>query len=76
VYSVLVCGDRKLKTNGMQVCLIEPEELKQLLDLSAPSQQNVRIKFLPGRRLRVSSGRGAQLVVPRNRFEEWEVPGS
>jgi len=76
VYMALVCGDQKLKTSSMQVCLIDPDQLKQLVDLSAPSQQTVRIKFLPGKSLRVSSARVDEFIVARNRFEEWQVPGS
>lgn len=76
VYSAFVCGNQKLKTSSMQVCLIDPDQLKQLLDLSASSQQTMRIKFLPGKSLRVGSVRVDEIIVPRNRFEEWEVPGA
>jgi hypothetical protein len=35
------------------------------------------VKRLPGKSLRVSSVRlDDELVVPRNRLEEWAVPGS
>ena len=76
VYSALVCGDRTLKTDTMQVCLLDPDQLKQLIDLTVSSQQSVHIKFIPGKSLRVSSAQADEFIVPRNRFEEWEVPGS
>jgi len=76
VYAALVCGAQKLKTKSMQVCLVEPEELKRLINIGDPKPQGVSIKCIPGKSLRVSSTRAPEFVVPRNRLDEWLVPGS
>ncbi len=84
VYLALVCGARKLGAAKMQVCLLRPNEVAQLLRMSANgSVQSVRVKYSPGKQLRVSSPRlressegVTELVVPRNRLEQWQVPGS
>jgi len=72
----LVCGADRVGDAKMEVCLLKPEEVGQLLDVQSEVQQSVTVKYLPGKRLRVSSARWDELVVPRNRVENWEVPGS
>lgn len=77
VYLALVCGARRLGAAKMQVSLLTPNEIGQLLDMSGNgSSQSVRVKYRPGSQLRVSGQRGTKLVVPRNRLEKWQPPGS
>lgn len=76
-WCALVCGAPKLGTTEMDVCLLDPERIGQLLDISKTSQQSLTVKRLPGKSLRVSSVRvGDEIVISRNRLDEWAVPGS
>jgi hypothetical protein len=74
VYAALVGGSRQIKDSQRCVCLLAPEQVKQVLDFSSPSQQAVTVKLIPGKSLRVS-GRKEKFKVPQNRLDKWEVPG-
>lgn len=73
----LVCGSTNFGARDMEVCLLAPSQVATLTDLTDGGQQSVTVKRLPGRSLRVGSARAAEaLVVPRNRLDDWSVPGS
>lgn len=78
VYVVLVCGNRDLsKTDQMHVCMIEPAELEQLIDVSSADQQNILVKHLPRRKFRVTgSNSDKELLIAHRRLDDWQVPGS
>jgi hypothetical protein len=75
-WAALVCCSSKIGRNKMETCLLDPDQLNRLLDLTAKTQQSITVKRLPGKRLRVVSPRTRDLVVARNRIETWRVPGS
>lgn len=76
-WAALVCGAPKLGTAEMDVCLLDPDRIAQLLDISKTNQQSLTVKRLPGKSLRVTSVRvGDDVVISRNRLDEWAVPGS
>jgi len=75
VYVALVGGSRQIKDTQRCVCLLEPGEIKELLDFSSPLQQALTVKLIPGKSLRVYSAHKMRFKIPQNRLEKWEVPG-
>lgn len=74
-FLALVCGKAKGSTEG-EIALIEPGELKALLDLSAnATQAAISVEFEPGKWLRVHTPRHT-CKVPRSRIDKWRVPGA
>lgn len=76
VYVALVGGSRQMRDAQTCVCLLEPKEVRKLLDFSTLSQQSLTVKLIRGRSLRVYKGRKERFTVAQNRLERWEVPGS
>ena len=76
VYVALVGGDREVKTRDMQVCLLRPAELRNLIDLTSDSPQTLTVRYAPGKRLRLLKERKEKLRIPKNRLDTWDVPGS
>ena len=76
-WAALVCGGKTVGETHMEVCLLDPTELGQLVDLSSASQQSLTVKRIGGKGLRASSVRmNVDLIIPRSRLEKWKVPGS
>ena len=76
VYVALVGGSRDVNDGKMQVCLLGPEEVAELIDTSAATPQAVTVRYLPGKSLRVFKGRKERFRIPQNRLDRWAVPGS
>ncbi len=77
VYVALVgAGQNARDTSGWCICLLDPEQVRDVLDLSVLSQQVVTVSCLPGRRLRVYKNRRVRFKIAQNRISEWDVPGS
>jgi len=74
VWLALVCGATDLDDAETAVALLEPKEANLLL--ATGTTPNVSIRMASGKQLRVTINGYAELVVPRNRLETWEVPGS
>ena len=73
----LVCGSPRLGRKApMEVCLLGPDDIDRLIDKSSLAQQSIHVKYLPGKSLRASSPKLDELVVPRNRLDTWDIPGS
>jgi len=73
-FLALVCGRAKGSTEG-EIALVEPVELKALLDLSAHGGQAISVEYAPGKQLRVHTPRH-DCKVPRNAIDKWRVPGA
>ena len=73
-FLALVCGMAKGSTEG-EIALIEPDELKALLDLPATAVQAISVEYEPRRQLRIHTPRHS-CKVPRNRIDTWRVPGA
>ena len=76
VYAALVCGGATLRTGPMQVCLLEPAQLAELLDFTA-TQQGITVRK-PQRRgqFRIFKDREERFLVPLSRLDTWEIPGA
>jgi hypothetical protein len=73
----LVCGSQSIgKSAPMEVCLLDPKDTERLVDKSSLVQQSIFVTYQPGKSLRASSPKIEEIVVPRNRLETWEIPGS
>jgi hypothetical protein len=75
-WAALVCGSKTASDTSMEVCLLDPPQVEQLLDLTAATQQALMVKRIEGKSLRAYSGRSEEFVVPRNRLDTWVVPGA
>ena len=72
-----VCGSFEPDSRQMEVWLLDPLQVAQLLFLDRVEPQSVTVKRLPGRRLSVTRTRfGEELIVAWDRLEKWAVPGS
>jgi len=76
VYVALVCGASDTKTKDMQVCLLEPQHLHDLLQPSLDRQQAITVSYHPGINLRVFKDRKERFKIPQGALEKWRVPGS
>ncbi len=76
VWVAMVCA-RKTPTEGdMQVCLLDPEQIDNIIDFSA-AQQALSIRNPGGgKQLRVIKDRKEKFKVPQSRLDNWNVPGS
>lgn len=77
IYLVLICGRRDFEQPG-EIALLKPDEWQNYLDLAKENgQQWLAVQAEPRKSLRVYGSRSSdEIVVPRNRLEEWIVPGS
>lgn len=78
VYVALVCGTESLNDlkKGSCVCLLEPEELQQIIDFQASVSQGVTVRWYPGKSLRVMREGREMFKIPQNRLEKWQIPGA
>ena len=74
-WAALICGAAKL-TAPMGICLLNPDEIRTLLDTSIMDQQSLTVRSEPRKQFRVKSSRADELLVPVGRVQEWDVPGS
>lgn len=78
VHLALVCAQPSL-AGPMEICLLEPDEIRQCLDLADTQQQWVAVEAEPGRSLRAFGRRNSddrqKIVVPRRKLDRWQVPG-
>jgi len=73
----LICGSPNIgKRAPMEVCLLDPKDIESLIDKSSLVQQPIFVNYQPGKSLRASSPKSEEIVVPRNRLDTWEIPGS
>jgi len=76
VWVAMVCGRKSPADGDMQVCLLDPDQLSEVIDVSA-DQQSLTVRKPNGRgRLRVIKDRQEKFLVPQSRLENWELPGS
>lgn len=76
VWLALVCAAKEFVPSDICVCLLDPDQIAKIIDLSS-SSQNVTIRKPAGQaQLRVVENRREVFKVPRSRIENWEVPGS
>ena len=77
VFLALVCGLQKLKAEKMEVCLLTPDKISQLLGIAGDKQQSIIVKASTRKQLRVSSVLlENEILVPQSAIDQWEVPGS
>ena len=79
VYIALVCGQRNIEHGNMQICFLEPTEFEACIDITAVEVQNISVKYLPRKKLRVWGGVNTAtnpILVANSKLEKWAVPGS
>lgn len=75
-WAALVCG-RKVPSEGdIHVCLLDPDQLRDLIDFSS-AHDSVTIHKPSGKgELRVIKDRQIKFRVAQSRIDTWELPGS
>ena len=81
VYAGLVCGLTDIKLHKeMQVCLLDPNQLYDCIDLGSNKTQTINVEYKSGASLRAygpnNSEERRKFVVSRNKLDEWKVPGT
>lgn len=75
VFVALVCGRANPSDREMHVCLLDPEQVADLVDFTA-DQQSLTIRKPQQRgKLRVFKDRHERFLVAQSRLDKWEVPG-
>lgn len=74
VYAALVCGRKTIGNEAMHVCLLNPEQLMELVDAPKPSQSLTVRKPDSKGKLRVFKDRVEKLLVAQNAIDTWEIP--
>lgn len=75
VWVALVCGQDNVGAGPKEICLLQPDEIDALIPNGPTKQQSVTVRYEPGKSLRALHGQVTK-VVPRNRLDTWQVPGS
>lgn len=83
LWMALVCGLPEIERESiktMQVCLLSPDDIRACISLQNAVSQVITAEYKPNGRLRAygpnNSKEEQKLVIPRNRLDEWVVPGS
>ena len=76
VWVAMVCGKKIPSDCDMQVCLLDPDQLAEVIDFKA-DQQSLTVRKPNGKgRLRVFKDRYERFLVAQSRLDGWEVPGA
>lgn len=76
VWVAMVCGRNSPAEGEMEICLLDPEQIADIIDFRSP-QESVTIRKPSGKgRLRVFKDRHERFLVPRSRLDHWDVPGA
>lgn len=79
VHVALVCGAENLSDKKMEICLVEPVEMTNLIDLDAKTGQWMRVDIQENKQPVVTgklNSKGSGIKIPRKRLEQFKVPGS
>ncbi len=75
-WAALVCGSADLKSRIMEVCVLDPEDLDEVIDIGPGERRSLTVHMAKGNKLHVSSskwktehGKGPKKVT-RRRIEE------
>lgn len=75
VWVALVCARKSLADGEMQVCLLDPEQLRDTVSFTEV-QQSLTVRKPRGKgKLRVFKDRHERFLVAQSRLDKWEVPG-
>ena len=74
VFIVLVCAQKNIDST-MQICFLNPEHTDQVIDKGDIKTQSVRVKYLPGKKLRIINNYKTEFLVAQNAIDTWDVPG-
>jgi hypothetical protein len=75
-WAALVCGSPNLKSRIMEVCVLDPQDLAELIDIGPGDRHSVTVHMAKGNKLHVSSSKWksengkAPKKVTRRRIEE------
>jgi hypothetical protein len=76
VWVAMVCGRKTPADGEMQVCLLDPEQISEVIDFGA-SQQSLTVRKPSGKgKLRVFKDRQEKFLIAQSRLDKWEVPGA
>ena len=78
VYFALVCGDKELSNDSMQICFLDPKKFDECSDLEGDGSRTISVKFIPGNKLRVwgnKNGAYDPLKIAARALEKWIIPG-
>lgn len=77
LYFTLICINSKYEPNYSEVCLINKESIKKLIDLDAITVQKISVFLENGKSFRVHgtmSKKSKELTVSRNQIDNIEIP--
>lgn len=75
VWVALVCGSKKPLDGNMHVCLLDPEQIAEVVDLGAQNP-SVTVRKPTGKAaFRVLRDRQERFTVRLSRLDKWKVPG-
>ena len=82
VYFVLICvvddGDERFKDYRSEICLLNSQQLKKLIDVNATIQQQIAVYSEKNKSLKVHgtmSAKKKELSIDRNEIDNLNLPG-
>ena len=76
VWVAMVCGRKSPADGEMQVCLLDPDQIAEVIDFSS-AQQSLTVRKPSGKgKLRVFKDRHEKFLVAQSRLDNWDVPGA
>lgn len=76
VWVAMVCGRKSPSDGEMPVCLLDANQVAEIIDFSS-SQQSLTVRKPSGKRkLRVFKDRQERFLVAQSRLDNWDVPGA
>lgn len=76
VWAALVCGRSTIARGEMHICLLDPDQLAELLEYSGPPQSLTVRAPGGGLQLRVFKDRQELFKIPNSRIDGWQISGS
>jgi len=76
IYIALVCGHKSIKESRMEVCFLNPERVRQVIDFENINTQSITVRYNTGaKKLRVYQERRVEVMAPLNELDSWDIPG-
>lgn len=80
LYFTLVVGPASIDAKQMEVCLLDPENIDDCIDINSSKTQIITVEVRPGSSMRAYGPKNPdernKLIISRNRLDEWKIPGS
>ena len=75
VWAALVCGRNTPSGGDMYICLLDPDQLAEVVEFTGEPQSLTVRKPAGKGKLRVFKDRHEKFLIAQSRLEKWKIPG-